>query len=323
MIPAAQTHTCGTPGYRGCGSSGDFVGMGLRELTPWYLRMAAKVVLSRIPVSYQAWRALRLFAHGDMAKSAYAYGVFRQHFDASAFPRKAGGFVALEIGPGDSLLSTVIAAAFGASKCYLVDTGNYAITRVAPYREVVRLLSSYGLAPPDLAGAQDLGDILRRCNATYLIEGLASLRELPSHSIDFAWSHAVLEHIRHREFAAGVHELRRVLVPDGCVSHQVDLKDHLGGGLNNLRFPSRWWEAEWLAHSGFYTNRLRFSEMMRVFAAEGFSVESLVTGRFESLPLPRASLAREFRNLSHEDLMVSDFHAVLRAPGSSANGVAT
>jgi len=86
-------------------------GMALRELTPWYVRMAAKVVLSRIPVSYQAWRALRLFSHGEMAKSAYAYGVFRQHFDASTFPRKAGGFVALEIGPGDGLLSAVIAAA--------------------------------------------------------------------------------------------------------------------------------------------------------------------------------------------------------------------
>jgi len=295
----------------------------LRELTPWYLRVAGKVVLSRIPIPYQAWRALRLFVHGGMIKPAYAYGVFRKHFDACAFPRKTGGFIALEIGPGDSLLSAVVAAAFGAARCYLVDTGNYAITDVAPYQEIAQLLSSYGLAPPNLVGARDLGDVLRRCNATYLVDGLASLRELPAHSIDFAWSQAVLEHIRRREFAPGVHELRRVLVADGCVSHQVDLKDHLGGGLNNLRFPNRWWEAEWLARSGFYTNRIRFSEMMRVFAAEGFNVESLVTRRFESLPLSRTSLASEFRNLPDEDLMVSEFHAVLRAPGPSVIGAAT
>ena len=293
--------------------------MGLREMTPWYVRMVAKIVLSRVPASYQAWRAMRLFVHGGMAKPEYAYRVFRQHFDATAFPRKAGGFVALEIGPGDSLFSAVIAAAFGAAKCYLVDTGNYAITDVRPYQEVAHLLRSEGLAPPDLAGAHDLQDILRRCNATHLPDGVASLRALPSDSIDFAWSNAVLEHVRRREFAAGVHELRRLLVADGCVSHQVDLKDHLGGGLNNLRFPSRWWEAEWLARSGFYTNRMRFSEMMRAFAAEAFRVESLVTGRFESLPLARTSLAREFRDLSDEDLMVSEFHAVLRAPGPSAN----
>jgi len=277
--------------------------------------MAAKIVLSRIPASYQTWRAVRLFVHGGMAKPAYAYGVFRQHFDASVFPRKAGGFVALEIGPGDSLLSAVVAAAFGAAKCYLVDTGNYAVTDIAPYQEVAHLLRTEGLAPPDLAGAHDLEEILRRCNAIYLVDGLASLRELPSDSIDFAWSNAVLEHVRHGEFIAGIRELRRLLVRDGCVSHQVDLRDHLGGGLNNLRFPTRWWEAEWLARSGFYTNRIRFSEMMGLFAAEGFRVESLVTGRFNSLPLPRTSLAREFRNLSDEDLMVSEFHAVLRAPG--------
>jgi len=297
--------------------------MGLRELTPWYLRMAAKVVLSRVPVSYETWRALRLFAHGEMAESAYAYGVFRQHFDASAFARKAGGFIALEIGPGDGLLSAVIAAAYGAAKCYLVDTGSYATTDLTPYAEVARLLSRHGLTPPDLNGARDLADILRRCNATYLTHGLASLRELPSHSVDFAWSHAVLEHIRHHEFAAGVRELRRILVADGCVSHQVDLKDHLGGGLNNLRFPSRWWEAEWLARSGFYTNRIGFSEMMRAFTGAGFSVESVVTSRFETLPLRRASLAAEFRRVSDEDLMVSGFHVVLRAPGSSTARDAT
>lgn len=296
--------------------------MSLRELTPWYVRVAAKVVLSRIPISYHSWRALRLFVHGGMTKPAYAYGVFRKHFDASDFPRKAGGFVALEIGPGDSLLSAVIAAAFGATRCYLVDTGNYAITDVAPYQDVAQLLRSYGLAPPDLAGARDLGDILRRCNATYLVNGLASLRELPSHSIDFAWSQAVLEHIRRREFAPGVHELHRILVPDGCVSHQVDLKDHLGGGLNNLRFPDRWWEAEWLARSGFYTNRIRFSQMLHAFAAAGFKVESLATVRFECLPLSRTSLAPEFRNLSDEDLLVSEFHAVLRAPAPNADGAA-
>ena len=298
-------------------------GMGWRELTPWYVRMAAKVVLSRVPVSYQAWRPLRLFTHGEMAQADYAYGVFRQHFDAGTFPRKNGAFVALEIGPGDGLLSAVVAAAFGASKCYLVDTGNYAIADVAPYQNVAELLRSHGYVPPNLVGARNLADVLARCNATYATNGLASLREVPPQSVDFAWSHAVLEHIRHHELAAAVSELRRIVVAGGCVSHQVDLRDHLGGGLNNLRFPSRWWEKEWLARSGFYTNRIRLSEMLRMFSAEGFEVERLATSRFESLPLPRASLAGEFRDLSDEDLMVSGFHVVLRAPGPGMGRAAT
>lgn len=286
--------------------------MSLRELTPWYMKMAAKVVLSRVPISYRAWQSLHIFSHGAMDRASYAYQVFRQHYDRCNFPRKDAGFVALEIGPGDGLLSAVIASAFGASRCYLVDTGSYAVTDPAPYREAADLLHGLGLRPPDLTTAPDVAAVLERCNAVYLTGGLSSLKQVPSESVDFAWSHAVLEHVRRHEFADTCRELRRVLVHDGCSSHQVDLKDHLGGGLNNLRLSSRWWEAEWMARSGFYTNRLRFAEMMRVFAGQHFAVDTIATQRFASLPISRAALAREFGNLADEDLMISGFHAVLR-----------
>ena len=126
--------------------------MGLRELTPWYLKIAAKVALSRLPVSYRTWQAVRLFSHGGMERAEYAYQVFRKHYEASEFARKQDGFVALEIGPGDGLLSAVIAASFGASKCYLVDTGYYAGSDLAPYREIAELLARLNLRPPDLTG---------------------------------------------------------------------------------------------------------------------------------------------------------------------------
>jgi SAM-dependent methyltransferase len=286
--------------------------MGLRDLTPWYLKIAAKVVLARLPVSYRTWQALRVFSHGNMDQAAYAYQVFRQHYDACEFPRKQGGFVALEIGPGDGLLSAVIAASFGASRCFLVDNGYYAVSKLAPYREIADLLRGLNLHPPDLSDARDLSTILQRCNAVYLTRGLASLREVPTRSVDFTWSHAVLEHVRRHEFDATMSELHRVMAPNGRSSHQVDLQDHLGGGLSNMRFPSRWWEADWIARSGFYTNRLRYAEMMRVFASERFAVETVRTCQFTSPPLRRRALAAEFQDLADEDLMISGFHAVLR-----------
>ena len=290
--------------------------MGVRTLLPWYVRVVAKVALSRVPAPYRAWQRLRIFSHGDMARAQYAYGVFHQHYDGSVFPRKSGGFVALEIGPGDGLLSAVIAAAYGAARCYLVDTGRFAVTDIAPYQEVAELLKAHGLRPPDLAGAVSLADILQRCNGVYLTNGLTS------HTVDFAWSHAVLEHIRHRDFADTMRELWRVLLPEGCASHQVDLGDHLGGSLNNLRFSTRRWEAEWLARSGFYTNRIRLTQMRELFEAAGFRVESLVTSRFAAPPLQRTSLADEFRNLSDEDLMVSGFRVLLRPATSEQAGEA-
>jgi hypothetical protein len=286
--------------------------MGLRELTPWYLKIAAKVALSRLPVSYRTWQAVRLFSHGGMERAEYAYQVFRKHYEASEFARKQDGFVALEIGPGDGLLSAVIAASFGASKCYLVDTGYYAGSDLAPYREITELLARLNLRPPDLTGAQNLSTVLERCNAVYLTDGLASLKQVPAQSVDFTWSHAVLEHVRRHEFDATVRELRRVMARDGRSSHQVDLQDHLGGGLSNLRLPSRWWEADWMAHSGFYTNRLRFVQIMQTFASERLAVESVTIQKFASMPLRRSALALEFQGLPDEELMISGFHAVLR-----------
>ena len=38
--------------------------------------------------------------------------------------------------------------------------------------------------------------------------------------------------------------------PGGLCSHVVDLKDHLGGALNNLRFSQRVWESRTMAGSG-------------------------------------------------------------------------
>jgi Methyltransferase domain len=286
--------------------------MGLRELTPWYLKIAAKMALSRLPVSYRTWQAIRLFSHGGMERAEYAYQVFKRHYEASEFVRKHDGFVALELGPGDGLLSAVIAASFGASKCYLVDTGCYATSDLTPYREIAELLGRLNLRPPDLVDAQDVTTILERCNAVYLTDGLASLKQVPAQSVDLTWSHAVLEHVRRKEFGATIHELRRVMARDGRSSHQVDLQDHLGGGLSNLRLPSRWWEADWMAQSGFYTNRLRFGQIMQVFADERLAVESLKIQKFASMPLRRSALALEFQGLPDEELMVSGFHAVLR-----------
>ena len=92
----------------------------------------------------------------------------------------------------------------------------------------------------------------------------------------------------------------------------MDLTDHLGGGLNNMRIPSRWWEEDWMAQSGFYTNRLRMSELLQLFQKAGFSTEVIGLSRWDEVPIRRRSLAREFRHFDDADLMVKGFDVVLR-----------
>jgi SAM-dependent methyltransferase len=279
---------------------------------PWYVKICVKIILSRLPLGYKFWRRLNLFVHGDMNKPDYAYNVFQQHFQRSNFVRKGEKFVSLELGPGDSLLSAIVATAHGSGKCYLVDAGAFATEAITPYREMSEFLRFHNLPSPAIDTASDLAGVLKSCNAVYLTQGLRSLRKIPSGSVDFIWSQAVFEHIRRHEFLDTMTELRRILRPGGVCSNRVDLKDHLGGALNNLRFSTRLWESNWVAKSGFYTNRLRFSEVTKFFKQAGFDVEIVSVNRWDSIPTPRHMMSIEFQSISEEDLLVQGFDVLLR-----------
>lgn len=285
----------------------------IREMVPWWARIACKLALSRLPVSYGFWRKLNIFAHGSMHQTSYALSVFQQHFSNwRPLPGHEAGFVALELGPGDSVASAIIARAYGAAHTYLVDTAQFATADVSVYRQMERDLRERGLEPPRLDHVIDIHSLLEICPATYGTRGLQSLRDVPTNSVDLVWSHAVLEHIRRHQFSDFMCETRRILRAGGICSHQVDLKDHLGGALNNLRIPSSLWEREWMATSGFYTNRLRKSEMVAMFRSAGFDVDVLSTVRWAAIPTPRRRFAREFQHFDTEDLLCSGFSVVLR-----------
>jgi SAM-dependent methyltransferase len=155
-------------------------------------------------------------------------------------------------------------------------------------------------------------EILAACRATYGTRGLHSLCTIEDNSVDFIWSHTVLQHIRLSEFLNTMRELRRVLRPDGISSHWIDLKDCLGGALNNLRFSDSVWESPFMAESGFYTNRLRYSEMLGLFKEAGFQADVILVKRWDCLPTLRAKLWGRFRNIPDEDLRIRCFHVILR-----------
>jgi SAM-dependent methyltransferase len=281
------------------------------QSVPWQLKIAAKIVLARLPLPYHLWAKIGLFKQGGMDRPEYALRIFRQHFDAACFARKAGSFVALEFGPGDSLCSALIARTFGASRTFLVDVETCASTDIAVYRRMESHLRQLGLYPPDLDRCKTMRDVAEACSAEYLTEGLASLRKIPSASVDFVWSHAVLPYVRCNEFLPMLQELRRVQRPDGVGSHCIPIKDIIGGKLNDLRFSKRIWESSLMANSRFYANRLRYLEQLRLFREAGFEPEVVRKIRWKTLPTPRRRMTKEFAMLSEEDLQVCEFDVLL------------
>ncbi|MEA2627020.1 MAG: hypothetical protein QOD06_3065 [Candidatus Binatota bacterium] len=285
-----------------------------RSRIPWRLKIAAKIVLARLPVPYAFWRSLSLFKHGEMEEPEYAFGVFRTHYDAAGLAAVPGPVV-LELGPGDSVSSAVAAHAYGASRTILVDSGRFAVGAVASARRMAEHLRARGLTPPAIDAAKSIEEVLDLCGAEYRTDGIESLRGLTDGSVDLVWSHAVLEHVRRGELPELLGELRRVQRPGGVGSHQIDFRDHLSGGLESLRFGSRVWESELFARSGFYTNRVLYSEMIERFRRAGFDVEAHAIERRPEAPITRASVNEGFRSLPAEDFRIAGAHLLVRRAG--------
>jgi SAM-dependent methyltransferase len=280
-----------------------------RSLVPWRAKLAMKLVLSRLPLDYQVWKRIGIFKHGRMEDPGYAFTVCKVHFD-QFLPSSPRPFTVLELGPGDSAGSALVARALGASDVFLVDVGPFARKDAGLYRSIQTDLLRRGLRCPDFGNVATFAEILGACNASYLTEGLQSLRTLPDRSVDFVWSHAVLEHVLRDDFAALQQQLRRILRSGGMCSHQIDLRDHLNMRLNSLRFSRDRWESKSFVHSGFYTNRLRVTEILDSFSRAGFQKRIVHETRWSKVPISRTKLAPEFQTLSDDELRVSGFHLI-------------
>lgn len=291
--------------------------MVMRKQVPWWLRIAAKIVLARLPIGYSFWKRFGLFEHGDINQPARALEIYLMHAKTAGVvtnPVKPShkDFAVLELGPGDSVFMALVARALCASRVWLVDAGPFATTDPTAYTAMADYLKAQNYQLPFASQFADFKDVLSACQAEYLTDGVSSLTKIPSGSVDFCLSNAVLEHIPQRDFARLVSELKRLLKPDGVCVHRVDLKDHLGGGLNNLRFSADTWESPLFSNSGFYTNRIRYAEMLAMFDQSGFSCEVTRKLTWNKIPIARSALAEEFLTLPDEDLLVSGFDVVLR-----------
>ena len=299
----------------------------MKNLLPWPAKIAAKIVLSRIPVPFSTWRRIGVFRHGHMNTGSYALEVFRTHCRRLAGGVDAGvdalsGKTVMELGPGDSIATGLLAHLHGAAASVLIDSDAYAERNPAIYETMLDEWEAEGLSSSRLRGCATFELLCERSGTRYLHNGLDSLAALPDGAVDLGFSNAVLEHIRLADFEPMLTELRRVLSsPDGAWSHTVDLRDHLGGALNNLRFSRRLWESRFFAESGFYTNRIRYRQMLSMFERAGFVVDVLQTTRFPALPTLRIRMWKPFRDCAEEDLLVSSFNIVLRPHPGGPDGL--
>jgi SAM-dependent methyltransferase len=274
---------------------------------PWYIKMPVKLILARIPISHKMWNGLGLFKFGNMQDFSYAQKVFTTHLTQAGLLEKEKNIdkVVMELGPGESLFSAVLARAYGFKRSLLVDVGAFALPDLNLYQDFSQWLANQGLISPPIRDCDATNSMLAILDSQYLTNGLKSLKSLPDNSVDFIFSQAVLEHVRKHEFTETIKELWRVLKPGGLSTHNVDFKDHLEASINNLRFSDQLWEAEWMASSGFYTNRIRLGEMTSIIEEQGFEADVLDKTEWQFVPISRKCLNPRFRDMPDADLKIS------------------
>jgi SAM-dependent methyltransferase len=240
---------------------------------PWWVKLGAKLGLAAIGLHGDRARRLRLarpsFGMDDPASVLAARDWVA--IARTALGRPPRGF--LEIGPGGMTLRAPLLAGLGLGPIWFADAEDNGPQDPAPFRAAATLARAEGIAAPSLDACTDRASVLARCDARLLLGGPAALAVIPDGSIDLVVSTAALEHVRRDLLMPLLAELRRVSAPDAVGLHGIDFQDHLGGGLQHLRFSDAFWASALVDRAGVYVNRLGLSAMVARFQRAGFAVE--------------------------------------------------
>jgi SAM-dependent methyltransferase len=248
-----------------------------------------------------------------MDSADYAIKIFNLHMKRAFSPGLPLGSAVLELGPSDSIASALLRFATGSQRTYLVDAGSFAQKDVAFYRFLVDEMAKKAFHVPEIMAAKSFYDVLEACNAQYMTEGISSLRTIPSESVDFVWSHSVLEHVRKHELGALLSELYCILKPGAVYSHNIDYQDHLDFELNNLRFSGKLWESPFFVKSGFYSNLIPALKMHALFREVGFEIIQEAFGKWLVLPAHRSSMHQDFQVFRDNELLNRISHVLFKA----------
>lgn len=194
----------------------------LRELK---MRPVVSGALSFIPGLYSWWDRRRPM--GNTASARYARSIWKFHL--ANYRRFIGDHIpetVAELGPGASLGSCISALCDGVNQAIALDVCPYADNNLLN----LKLLDELTVGSNSAARYLPLRDaILHLCEANdgTLLKYVApwtDIKALPDCSVDFVFSHSVMEHITTP--LAAYKACFRWLKPGGIMSHKIDHSSH-------------------------------------------------------------------------------------------------
>lgn len=189
------------------------------------LRPIVTGVLSSIPGVFSWWDKRRPM--GNTASSTYARGVWRFHLaHYFSFVHESMPSVVAEFGPGATLGSCIAALCDGVGKAVALDACPYASNDFLNLRMLDELVPDSRRAH-EYAALQDAVTVVSTSRHDSLLEYVApcvDLHVLPENSVDFIFSHSVMEHVVNP--TETYEAFFRWLKPGGIISHKIDHSSH-------------------------------------------------------------------------------------------------
>ncbi len=297
----------------------------------WILKSAIQRAISWLPKSHR-WNAFlqKRISKGYLASQSTfeaKLGLCERHLAhyRKFCPQPAKEFSTLELGTGSWPIVAIGLYLCGAKETWtydlvpLVDPETLRHT-LAQFDKVIRDDSIKTFLPdacPDrienltrvaaLPAHKSPATIMEQLQI-HLRVGDSRHTNLPPHSVDLVFSTVVFEHIPAAVLRGLLAEFRRVISPDGVMSHYIGLADQYASvdrsitPFNFLRYTSRQWR--WLNNPIISQSRLRMPEYRDLFRQCGYILthEENILGQPDDLR--SVPLASEFRHHSLEDLLV-------------------
>ena len=261
-----------------------------------FWKIYLKGALFSIGLPYKLFKSLNFFRHGPNDDLDYTSKTLKFHTDR--IPIGVVGYNILELGPGESLLQGVLSFEHGRNYHDFVDQGDFASDSTKKYFERSVLFNGVDFEP-------------RNFRIRYFTEGLKSMIDLNTSSYLCIYSQAVMEHISRHEVEQYYNQMFRLLVNGGYISHQVDLTDHLNGGLNHLTKSNRFYESSFVKKSLNYVNRLSLKQHLRFIENAGFSNIEFQLERSNGVLLRENRINSDYiSHFSEDDLTIKGFHVV-------------
>ena len=171
-------------------------------------------------------------------------------------------------------------------------------------------------------------EFMERAGIVYMAPCDAANTGLPAASVDCHFSVTVFEHVPGEVIAGIMREAKRILKDTGLAIHFIDPSDHFQhqdpsiGRSNFLRYSEEEWHR--IAGNQFaYTNRLRRSDLVRLFEEAGFDIVRQFNG-VDPAGIPEDfPLDASFSGYDREDLCTITVRLLAAKRSSSEAGSAT